>query len=69
VARFGRRFVAQAAERLATLFQAKGFDARVNDGKVYVRRSSLGLPLTGRGDFKTDWSTVQQLKDEGVEFV
>lgn len=66
VAKFGRRFVSQAAERMVTLFQAKGYEATLSAGTVYVKRSSLGLPDKA-GDFG-GWSTLRQLKAEGVEF-
>jgi hypothetical protein len=63
----GRKYAAQANQRLATLIQSHGVDTEVRNGIVYVKRSALGLPPTPRrGDFGgSDWSPARDLIRDG----
>ena len=63
----GRRFVAQNNTKLASLIMSKGVEAEVRDGRVWVKRSDLGLPPTkAQGDFgRATHSTLQQMIREG----
>lgn len=56
----GRRYVAQAATKVARLIQSKGVDTEVRDGVVYVSRAHLGMPALPRGDFMgSPWVSVK----------
>jgi len=51
----GRKFVAQSNQKIASMLEAQGADVKIERGKVYISRKSLGLAdVPARGDFGAD---------------